>query len=360
MIWSDIRDGLKRFFANTAPPSSSSPPAPKHLICPYCLSRTPRGAYPLSCEGCSRELPPLYVDDADRFPVNPVHVLGWANHGKTVFLYALTLMLDRLDIVMKSYSYAAVTEASRRMLIDVRTYQRTGKMPAPTPLGVDESYVMLLEALDRWGDRALVIRDCAGEVVNHIEIDVELTPFLLKSQTAFMVISLPDLELSPGLSMDMLMVNYLNTLIRHGGLSQRRNLVVVLSKADSIENLPENLQTYLLDDPLCAALAPHGVAFRLPGGEAPSLSPEHLEAYLGSMRRAHQDIERWLERERLAVNFSNQARRRGVEVRFCLVSATGSPVGEDNSIPVAWQPRRVLDPYFWALELEGSAGASVS
>ena len=356
MSWNSFWQGIKEFFSNSSPQPPPPSPTLQRLTCPYCLSRTSKGTHPLSCESCSRELPPLYVEDSDRFVVNPVHVLGWENHGKTVLLLAITFMLDRLNIVMNGYSYAAVTEASRRMLMEVRKCQTTGEMPVSTPIGVDESYVMLLEDFNQWGHRALVIRDCAGEVSRHIEIDVEFTPFLLKSQTAFMVISLPDLERSPEWSMDMLMVSYLNTLIRHGGLNQRRNLVVVLTKADSIENLPEHLQTYLLDDPLSAALSPRSERLRLPGGEALNLSTEHLEIYLGSMRRVHKDIEEWLDHERLAVNFSNQARRRGVEVRFCLVSSTGSPTGDDNSLPVAWQPRRVLDPYFWALELEGTFG----
>lgn len=205
MTWSDIKDGFRRLFERPLPVQPPPSPSPRWLICPYCLSSTPKGDYPLSCESCPHELPPLYVEDSDRFVVNPVQVFGWTNHGKTVFLSAVTLMLDRLNIVMNSFSSIPVTEPSRRMLIDVRTYQKTGEMPPPTPLGIDESYVMLLEGLERWGDRALVIRDCAGEVFDSIEVDVELAPFLLKTQTTFMVISLPDLSLAPALSMDMLL-----------------------------------------------------------------------------------------------------------------------------------------------------------
>jgi len=40
-----------------------------------------------------------------------------------------------------------------------------------------------------------------------------------------------------------------------------------------------------------------------------------------------------------------------VELRFSVVSATGAATVSGPGSHLAWSPRRVLDPYFWALEL---------
>ncbi len=79
-------------------------------------------------------------------------------------------------------------------------------------------------------------------------------------QLLFMI-SLSDLaSANDGRSMDDLLVNYINTLMKYKADFKRwpRKLVVVLTKGDAIRDLPANLRAYLLEDPIWAAINSEG------------------------------------------------------------------------------------------------------
>jgi hypothetical protein len=71
------------------------------------------------------------------------------------------------------------------------------------------------------------------------------------------------------------------------------------------------------------------------------------------MGRVSDAISEWIQqRDPRGKVFVRLAQSENIEMRFSLISSTGSDVGEDGVLPVAMEPRRVLDPYFWALELQ--------
>jgi hypothetical protein len=320
-------------------------------VCPFCLERIPRrGLTSCPSERCQKELPALYLEPKTSLPHFPVQVFGWSQHGKTAYLTALTLMLMRMNNIWSRFSWAAVTEASQRKVQDVNIYEREGSMPPPTPLGADDCYVMLLRKMGLWRNRSLLIRDCPGEIFEGIRVPLDQAPFLHRTRTLFMFVSMPDL-LDPegenrafeGRTMEMLMVSFLNTLQSNGIRLRGRRVVVVLTKADRIRNLPPALRQYLVNDVLWAAA----------NSPEPLGSPEiFMEGYLAAMRENEQAIRQWLRRIPHAKNFMQLAEEYGVDLRISLTSSTGGQATPGSGLSQRWEPRRVLDPFFWALEME--------
>jgi hypothetical protein len=330
------------------------PPLNPVAPCPYCLQKIPSGlSSSQHCKHCDHEISAIYVRDAHTLPACSIEVFGWPGHGKTVYLYALTWVLDRIALSWKHFTYTCTpgTEVSRRRLKDVREAQRTGTMPATTPLGADEVYLLLLKGLARWNHRSLMIRDCSGEAFEGFRFDAHSLKYFKDAPFTMMFLSLPDLEEDFAASMDMLLVSYLETLLDQQIPETKKHLIVVLSKGDEIRDLPAKLRSYLLDDPVAALIGPIGSSM----GEVERKFDERaLNAYLEGMEMASTAIQEWLLESGWGTQFIQHIRRSGLTVRYCLVSSTGAPMAKDQSLEIVWAPKRVLDPLFWAFKMSES------
>jgi hypothetical protein len=333
-------------------------------VCPFCLERIPGQKTLKACphEKCGKELPVLYMQPVKTLSPFPVQVFGWSQHGKSAYLTALTMMLMKMNRIWRSFTWEAVTELSLNKVCEVNVHERTGKMPHPTLIGADDCYVMLLRKMEPWRNRALLVRDCPGEAFSGIKVPLEEAPFLHRARTIFMFASLPDL-LDPeaenrsfeGRTMDMLMTSFFNTLKSNGIRLKGRRVVMVLTKGDRITDLTPGLRNYLVGDTLWEASnspEPERVLRSFLKNPAEFSVAEFMERYLAGMERADAEIRRWLALDHHAQNFIGLAQDYGVDLRLCLTSATGSPVSPGNGLAQRWEPRRVLDPFFWALELE--------
>lgn len=322
----------------------------RQLICPYCLIEI-RGSRNLThCPNpkCKKELPVQYIDDYEEHPPFFVQVFGWSQVGKTMFLNALTLILVKMAKVWPKYHFVAATEKSQFKVRDINGYLKTGELPTATSKGDQDVYIMLLNNMELWGSRTLVTRDCAGEYFDNYQIPVEEgAPFLLNAPTTFMFISLSDMaESQDSRTMSMLLEHYVETLMKHGVnfKKERRKLVVVLTKADLIPNLPTNLLNYLRTDPIWGAVnKPDFVE---------QMDAIAMQEYLEIMERVSDAIRDWIRKDASGENFVRFAESKNIEIRFSLISSTGSPVGKQGLAVEALAPRRILDPYFWALELQ--------
>lgn len=318
------------------------------MMCPYCLVQVRARRAPATCPACKTELPPFYLDRYDQHPPFFTQVFGWPRAGKTVFLQALTLMLDKMTNVWPGYMPVPATDLSQEKLREIREYLAKGFMPASTQIGNQDIYIMILNNMQRWGSRALVTRDCAGEIFETMDVAVENAPYLLNAPTTFMMIGPDDDESNTaGRTPDMLLNGYINTLLRKGVnfAKERRKLVVVLTKADRIHNLPSNLRDYLEDDPIWAAVNTRG--------DVRQMDDLVMQEYIETMERVSTAIRDWYQMDGSGKAFVRKAMDRNIELRFSLVSSTGDEV-RDGRMAAKWSPRRVLDPYFWALELQST------
>jgi hypothetical protein len=79
-----------------------------------------------------------------------------------------------------------------------------------------------------------------------------------------------------------------------------------------------------------------------------------MSQYVNTLQYISGRIQEWVEEEAVGKNFLRLAERRNIDLRFSLISSTGEAVGAGNSLTTGLSPRRVLDPYFWAMEIQGS------
>jgi hypothetical protein len=317
------------------------------VVCPYCLAGTAVDGPDAKCKVCEKRLPPLYLEAPGPAPALPIQVFGLSEHGKSAYLAALTMVLRDMIAVWPGCICTPATQASQTKVREINQYRATGTMPPLTQLGRDECYLMLIRNSIPWGKRALMIRDCSGEAFGTLEVSLDEARFLIRSPITFMFYSLADTHLLPGFSFDMLMDNYLNTLLLHGERFERghRRIVVVLTKADLlVDRLPEPLLAYLKSDPIWPLIT-QGVRHehRLDGPA--------VDEYVKIMRKASKAIETWIGSTIPGATLLSLARVRQIEIRFALVSSTGGQVGTDNRMAVPWEPCRVLDPLFCALDM---------
>ena len=328
------------------------------LTCPSCLTEL-RGKIS-SCPSCNETLPPQYLANHMKLPPFFVQMVGWSNVGKTVYLQVLTLMLMRMSKVWPRYTYAAGTDRTQKMVKNMNNVLLgKGLLPLSTQRAdEDEPYIMFLEGMERWGSRMLVTRDCRGEVFDDMSISTSSARYLLQAPTALMLLSIWDLENNgDGSSMDMLLNNYIDTLLEKGVnlKKENRSVVVVLTKSDKsgvVERLPPNLVNYLRDDTLWS-----DITSRESGEQLEALN---MARYVEKMARVSDAIRDWISRDASGLNLVRRAENNNITLKFSLVSSIGSDPeapGEKASEARAitrerLSPKRVLDPYLWALELQ--------
>lgn len=319
------------------------------ITCPYCLASVRAGRAPDVCRSCKQELPVQYAEGSAAQTPLFVQVFGWSGVGKTVFLQAMTLMLVKMGKVWPDYSYAALNDIAQSKVSNIQAALALGMMPPATQKGEQEVYIMALRAMERWGERILVTRDCPGEAFNTMRVPLSQVPYLLKAPTTLMLVGpRGDCSNAGGRSCDQLLNNYINTLLSLGVdfARDRRKIVVVLTKADQIPDLPTDLRVYLMRDPLWAAVSGRG--------SPPPMDAAMMENYILTMEHMSGRIGAWLAEDAAGTNFLRLAAMRNIELRFALISSTGEHASTGATPTSGIAPRRVLDPYFWALELQSA------
>lgn len=321
-------------------------PTPKRVICPYDLTDIRYKNRPDRCPECDSELERLYVERFVNIPPFFVQMIGWSGVGKTVYLQALTLMLQRMNSVWHYFASTPLTEPTRQFKEEVLAFINTNKMPQTTQLGIQDAFIVHLQDMERWGNRTLVLRDVAGEYFQDtLKFPIEYTPYLLNVPVTFMMVSLPDLKDAKTKGMDDLMTSFILTMTNADVDFNKefRRVIVVLSKADLLtqSELPQELQVYLEDDPLKI----------LSNSEAQmtAWSARQMEDYIQSLRVNSQIIQRWLsDTNAEARNLIGQARVNNIHLEFAIVSSTGT----DDTHGQQLRPVRVVDPFFWALDFQ--------
>lgn len=321
----------------------------RRITCPYCLGNTPLDSNSIACTFCKQQLPLQYIQSYDEQPPIFIQTLGWSGVGKTVFLQAMTYMLMQMGRAWSDYSYAALNDISQQQLNRIVKHLGRGEMPIPTQGDEQEVCLLALRNMVRWGGRTLVTRDCPGEIFDTMAIPLRQAPYLLSASTAFMLITAPGEGLDDDArTCDQLLNNYINSLTARGINLRRdpRTVVVVITKADEVTTLPKELRRYLIADPLWAAISRKSAR--------PHLDERDMDQYVSYMQFASDQIRAWLQTDVTGRNMLRLAERHGIDLCFALISSTGEAATNGVLSIEHLAPRRVLDPYFWALELQDS------
>lgn len=375
----------------------------KTIICPYCLTKIKSRQAITECSNitCYKPLPIQYVQKYNDAPPLFIQIVGPTGVGKTTYLQALTAMLMKANNMLgDGYAYAPLTQESLNYVQNVRRFMKTREVPEPTSTSLEnrlEPYIMHLFNLEGWGNRTLVISDIGGEVFQTFDFPLEHAPYIM-CDTTILMISLEDLE-DPDkhLEMDDFMSSYIQAIARHDDKRRTRKVVVVLSKADKIldnklQDMP-NLKNYLEGDPIALAVEKdrsednplrNNTLEEPPprqdqdkqdndqsennssnqAAQAASTAPVSTPAKKNSdnclkikstssskkrsdLLNVSECIKTWIqEKYRSAKNLCELAKENDIELRFTIISS--GELDSQNEIKL----RRVLDPFFWLLELE--------
>ena len=315
----------------------------KKIMCPYCLTEIVSRNDVNKCPSCGAQFDPLYIEKYAEAKPCFVQIIGWSQVGKTVFMQSLTLLLSKIGKYWHQNFYnAAETEET---LLYTRNINESN---------LQDAYIMLLSGMERWGSRTLVMRDVAGELFNTLAFPIEKVPYLMHVPTVMMIVSMHDMK--DGVkTMDQLMAGYFTTLVKNEKILKeaqkrnykrvQRNVIVVLSKADLIfKELPSNLQNYLQTDPFAAVL-----------DESQSIKPVNsvwMQDYMDKLGRVSDAIYNYIDQDSSGHTLIQLAKANNIQLRFAIISSTGKEVGDDNNLGSKVQPMRVLDPFFWMLELQ--------
>lgn len=305
---------------------------------------------------------------------NSMEVFAMPSHGRTSFIWATLFMLRQLSRVWPGYLCWPLDEATGGSLVDIHEKLRMGQLPEPWLTQESESsrYALHLRNINPWGERYFVVEDRPDSIFGSELLEEESVP---DSQTnwnlpALWLLSLSDLDEAQGRFLDLTLDQLIRARNESGEAAREMpfRLIVVLTKGDAIPELPPELRCFLKQDPLAQALsASEGGMFR-PNDEVdlspptsesqPQTYPESdpTQAYFQVRDVIHERIQAWMESNSAGRALLARARDMAVDLRFSLVSATGSGVSTNGHLATSWSPRRVLDPYFWYLEMAHGSG----
>ncbi len=313
------------------------------MICPNCLSRDSINFEHEKnlhrCTSCKEEVPKYYIKLMNEAVKELIlGAVGYTGHGKTVYMAVLFKMLKRVTAVWNRGYYNAVNrESLKKIYADISELER-GHLPEATPKVFPKPVIMEMAQIPRYDRKCLILYDTSGEVFKDPEDISEHGKFVLKSPVALFLVSLPNLiqkyedrwpeQLDHLLNAYILGATAMNTDLT------KQSLVVAFSKGDELvpyldQDIVEYLQTGDIDR--------YG---------------QDTEDYLHDMEEISERLEEWL-RKKNCISFLGCAEDKFKVAKFCIFSSLGAAAQGNNlaSRLEDQDPKRVLDPLLWALEL---------
>ena len=305
----------------------------------------------------------------ESIPPSSLEVFALPGHGRTSFLWAMLFTLRQLSRVWPGYLCWPLDAESGRSLVDIHQQLRDGHLPEPwSAQSVSRRYALHLRNMNPWGERFFVVWDRPDPAFSsERQSDTAQMGTVDWNRPALWLLSLADLDDVPGRFLDLTLDNLIR--VRHGSGEVAREhplrLILVFTKADSIPDLPTVLRAYLKEDPLAKALATasgglfkaHDEIDLYPIAAAPEMGSypqgDPLGKYLESCTSIDKVARDWMNSNSAGRALLSRATDLGIDLRFSMVSATGSGLASNGHLATAWSPRRILDPYFWSLELGG-------
>jgi len=335
----------------------------KSILCPYDLVETRYTGDIRTCPNCKSNFPPLYYQSYKECPPFFLQMTGWSQVGKSAFLLSLTYVLQQMNPYWgNDFVIMPETDPTMKYFQQASDVKRTGIVPTPTQLRIQDAFIMQLKNMPRWGDRTLVTRDVAGEAFEgQMELPLEYMPYLLHVPTTLMLASPIDMMVlkddgNPGQKqkriqpeINHLMTKFINTLAnaRHDFRRVPRRVIVIISKADKLSTeiagpirLPADLVTYMYS----GEFSPNNPKKELANNQK-------MDFYMKTLReignKTREYVMECVPGGRLLIA---QATNYNIHLDFCLTSSLGSDVGPNGVSEYNLNPMRVLDPLLLALD----------
>lgn len=318
-----------------------------NVTCPYCLNevrpKIKRGVgYCCSVKDCGECLPKDYIDPANL--KLRIGLIGFTGHGKTVYLTSLfyTLRVLSRRNIWRDFSWRTCDDYTHKIKYsDVRKFERS-ELPESTPENFPRPALLHLQNVPSIGDVFLSLYDTAGRVYESTDKITDMGRSVAHADNVFFIMSLiesgfdKDNGSDAGLEMERLLDTYIRGVYEKLGADlSKQDMVVLLTKADEISSLPEDLKLFL-----------NGGSCRwwVNDGESDLRRRfEELDSYSERIRK-------WLRSEDCG-GFVNLAENNFKSVSYTLVSSTGAkPVGDALITHLEYDhPKRVIDPLVFAM-----------
>jgi formylglycine-generating enzyme required for sulfatase activity len=332
------------------------------MICPYCVQEIPAGSdkHDECKENKGKPFSPFYIDHhggEDSIDPVVVSVVGFRQHGKTVFLCALFDFLDNhLHQSWPGFYNHVLDQDSLTQLNETREDLRKGNLPNWTILSFPRPGIFRLTNMPRRNgggklppldDTSVLIYDPPGEAFVSEDQIVLLASFVKRSSCVLFLIDITSLGDAIADETAKLLDTYLLGMRRMGIAKKSQHLIVVYTKSDEMKaSLPE-FEGFLEGQP---ELKNHLNEQRPAALTDPYMYLQHLE-------RISQLLEKFTLTELNAGKFINVARDWFASVNYTIVSSLGAApekyfneAGEERSrMTVRMSPRGVVDPLLFVL-----------
>lgn len=328
----------------------------RKIRCPYCLKIvepteqrvkfTGKIKYICPIKECNRELPRDFIEKEDALRAT-VGLVGFTGHGKTVYLTSLFYLLKFLSRSNDwgDFSYLALDQHTLDTIYKhVSLFEKESQLPAGTPENFPEPALIQFNAIPSFEDSFISFYDTAGRVYEDVGKITDMGRFVAFSKVVLFIISIEDCKKTGGLAdeMEKLLNIYINAAYDKLGVKLKKNqhLIVVLTKADVIEGLPEELKDFL-----------NKGSYEWYRIENPNAKKGIPDSKLKDIKEKSKYIKSWLENNECG-GFTKLAERNFKSVEYTIVSSLGSaPVGANLATRLQPEhPKRVLDPFLWVIE----------
>jgi hypothetical protein len=339
------------FFNKQIQPPSSPVPQPvlppiPVIHCPFCLKENPYTGNSRNCS-CGKESPAAYIREINETKPLWVHTVGFTGHGKTVYLTLLMSFIEKIAYMWPGSYYRPLNDDALVHIQECREKIKEGVMPVPTMHQADFPTPVLtqLKGMKRWQDRCLIMHDLAGEDYATIQAASEAGKFIKFAPTSLFLVSLSELDTNGNHhNLSDLFNIYISALERMDASIVGRNIIIVYTKADVLDNLPKQVSQYLSEDPLWNDLS---------NLKRHDFSEAYMESYVQFMNFISNEVRQFtIDKIDSGLQLIAAAEGKGINLRFCVTSALGSPTNSQNTMTVPLSPKRIFDPLFWILEMD--------
>lgn len=228
------------------------------MICPYCAEEVPAESQQhreCKAQGCQgKPFPPFYLDhhggERREEPI-VLSVVGFPQHGKTVYLCALFDYLDdHLTYLWRNHFHNLVLDQdSLSLLNDNRRLLREGKLPSRTDRNFLRPGIFRLSNMPRSAggnglpplvDTTVLIYDPPGEAFKTEDKIVDFASFVKRSSCVLFLIDLTTLGRAIAHGMAELLDTYVLGMRRMGIAKKSQHMIVVYTKSDDMKvSVPE-------------------------------------------------------------------------------------------------------------------------
>ncbi len=322
------------------------------VICPFCL-KPHDFTRSEQCPESNQTVPNVYIREYNKVPPLWLATVGFPKHGKTTYLTALTLMIEKIN--WQGIFYRYLDQYTQDEIQKMRREAIDGIIPKSTPhpdnasQKVSRPMLFSVYNMPESGSRCLVMYDVAGEVFDSLNEVQNYVPSIKQVSTIWFLVSLKDLqENKDGRMITDLFTVYLSGLEKLRVNLSGRNLIVIYTKADEVAFTPD-VKAYIRTDPFQAVT--------LPEAENPALEMFSFYEYVDGMQNISNELRDYTTRRVPGgPAFINMVEANGMNLVFCATSALGQSPDDGNTLSVNARRYRVLDPFLWAITLDGSGG----